>query len=218
MTETVDLNRKTTRPDRIAELALEDEELLRALLSGISPESKKAPLRENSSQALMYMAETWPEALLPHWDYFAGLLKSDNGFSKYAAIYILTSLTPVAGPGLFEKAFNLYFGLLDDESVMVASHAAKNSGRLVRAKPALEPKITQRLLAIDKTHFDASRQGLVKAYIIEAFDGYMAAAKDKAKILSFVRQQLDSASPKTRKLAKAFLQKWGEEGRAGRRA
>jgi hypothetical protein len=209
MTATLDLNKKTLPPDRIAELALEDEPLLQALLAGISPEGKKAPLRENSSQALMYMAETWPEVLWPHWDYFVGLLKSDNGFSKYAAIYILTSLVRIDDQGRFEKAFNTYYGLLDDESVMVASHAAKNSSHVVRAKPALEAKITRRLLAIGKTHFEASRQDLIKAYMIEALDEYMDMAQEKARILAFVKEQLACQSPKTRKLAKAFLQKWG---------
>lgn len=208
MTDTVDLNKKTIRPDRIAELALDDEKLLQTLLAGVSPEAKKAPLRENSSKALMSMAETWPEALLPHWNYFVGLLKSDNGFSKYVAIYVIAGLAPVAGSGLFEKAFSAYYGLLDDESVMVASHAAKNSSRLVKAKPALEAKITQRLLAIGKTHFEASRQDLIKAYIIEALGEYMDIAQEQTKILAFVKAQLDCQSPKTRKLAKAFLQKW----------
>ncbi len=212
MTETVDLTRKTIQPDRIAELALDDEALLQGLLAGISPETRKAPLRENSSQALMYMAETWPEMLLPHWAYFVGLLKSDNGFSKYAAIYILTSLARISDQRLFERTFNLYYDLLDDESVMVAAHAARNSGRLAKAHPTLQAKITQRLLAIGKTHFDASRKDLIKGYVIEALDEYMDVAQQKAKILAFVKQQVDCTSPKTRKLAKAFLQKWEANG------
>ena len=208
MVETVDLTRNRIPPDRIAELALDDGQLLQALLAGISPEAKKAVVREQSSKALTIMAETWPEALLPHWAYFVGLLRSDNGFSKYAALYILASLAPLADAVLFERAFNVYYGLLDDKSVMVAAHAARNSGKLVKAQPAWQAKITQRLLAIDKTHFDPCRKALITGYIIEALDQYMDLAQDQAKIRAFVEEQLDCASPKTRKLAKAFLQKW----------
>ncbi len=212
MTETLDLSKKTISPERIAELAIEDQELLLALLQGISPEAKKAAARENSSKALMVMAENWPEILLPHWAYLVGLLKSSNGFSKYAAIYIITSLTRVDKEGLFEKAFNTYYGLLNDESVMVASHAAGNSGKIAKAKPALQSKITQRLLAIDKTHFDPGRQDLIKAYVIQALDEYMGESQDKAKILAFVEEQVKCTSAKTRKLAKGFMQKWGRKG------
>ena len=212
MADTLDLTRRTIAPDRIAELALDDEGLLRELLKGISPETKKASLREQSSKAILFMAETWPEALLPHWAYFVGLLTCDNGFSKYVALYVVADLTPAAQPGLFEKAFDVYFGLLDDKSVMVASHAARNAGRLAKARPALESRITRRLLALGKAHHAGSRQDLVKGYVIEALDDYMEQAHDKAGILAFVKQQVDCASPKTRRLAKAFLQKWAGGG------
>ncbi len=124
MNATIDLTKRSTHPDLIAEKALDDAGLLQKLLQGISPSEKTHALRENCSQALLYMAQQWPEMLLPHWDYFVGLLKSDNGFSKYVAIHVIASLVPLDERGLFEKAFNVFYGLLDDESVMVASHAA----------------------------------------------------------------------------------------------
>ena len=208
MTAISDLNKKAIKPDVLAELAIEDEKLLDALLQGISPDVQKAVLRENSSKALVFMAEQWPETLLPHWSYFIGLLKSDNGFSKVVAIRVITSLIPLETTGLFDKAFNVFFDLLDDKSVMVASHTAGLSGKIAKAKPSLQSRITKRLLDIDKTHFDPSRQGLIKSYIIEALDQYFAESKNKTEIIAFVKQQVNCASPKTRKMAKAFLKKW----------
>ena len=210
MTALPDLSRKSTRPELLAEMALEDERLLQELLQGVSPHTKKAQLRENCSKALRIMAEQWPETLLPHWDYFLGLLKSDNGFSKMVAIYVLASLVPVDANGLFEKSFNVFYSLLDDESVMVASHAAGVSGRIAKAKPALQSKITKRLLEIDRTHFEPSRQDLIKSYIIEALNQYFGESKDKLKIVAFVKRQVDCSSPKTRKLARESLKKWGD--------
>jgi hypothetical protein len=208
MTPIPDLTKKSVHPDMLAEKALEDPELLQALLRGISPGEKKQALRENCSQAILQMAEQWSEMLLPHWDYFVGLLKSSNGFSKYVAIHVIEHLVPLDKAGLFEKAFNVFYGLLDDESVMVASHAAGVSGSIAKAKPALQTKITKRLLDIGKTHFEPGRQDLIKSYIIEAFSLYVDESRDKARIIEFVRQQLNASSPKTRKLAKEFLKKW----------
>jgi len=48
----------------------------------------------------------------------------------------------------------------------------------------------------------------VKAGAIEALDEYFEEAKDKKKILEFVKDQLKCTSPKTRKKAKEFLKKW----------
>ena len=48
----------------------------------------------------------------------------------------------------------------------------------------------------------------MKAGAIEAFDEYFEEAKDKKKILEFVKDQLKCRSPKTKKKATEFLRKW----------
>lgn len=205
-----DLSLKTANHQRLAMLAREDRRILQELLNGISPEAKKTQIRENSFKALLHLSERHPAVLLAHWDYFISLLKSDNSFSKYAAIYIITTLVNADKKGRFEKAFNVYYGRLDDESVMVASHVAGTSGKIAKAKPQLQGKITKRLLAIDKIHFDAGRKDLIKSYVIAAFAEYFEVSTDQARILAFVRKQMDSSSPKTRKMAKAFLERWDD--------
>jgi len=49
---------------------------------------------------------------------------------------------------------------------------------------------------------------LVKGDIIEAFDEYFEEAEDKREIIEFVKEQLKCDSPKTRKIAAKFLEKW----------
>ena len=210
MTELYNLSDKNTSPERIAAEALKDDGKLQALLDGISPEAKEMQIRENSYKALMILCAGHPQTLLPHWGYFVDLLRSDNGSSKYAAIHIIATLVQAGDEGRFEKDFDVYYSLLDDESVMVASHAAGASGKIARAKPHLQSNITRRFLDIDRSHFDESRKSLIKSYIIQAFGEYFKAAQDKAGIIAFVKRQLDCSSPKTRKMAREFLKKWGE--------
>ena len=52
---------------------------------------------------------------------------------------------------------------------------------------------------------------MIKGYAIESFSQYFGEAGDKKKIMEFVRKQLNSKSPKTKKLAKEFLEKWENE-------
>lgn len=197
-------------PELLARHALHNEHALQDLLDGISPKTQKSVIRESSSKAVLYLSEQHPEVLLPHWAYFVKLLRSDNGFSKYAAVHVIANLVTAGDEGRFEKAFNTFYKLLDDDSVMVASHVAGVSGQMARAKPALQTKITRRLLGIGQTHFPANRQALIISYAIPSLDEYFAdaAARDQDRILTFVQQQLDCASPKTRKLAKDFIKKW----------
>ncbi len=199
-------------PETMAQHALHNQRALQDLLDGISPKTQKSVIRESSSKAVLYLSEQHPEVLLPRWAYFVRLLKSDNGFSKYVAVHVIANLVTAGDEGRFEKSLNAFYKLLDDESVMVASHVAGVSGQIARAKPRLQPKITQRLLSIPQTHFPAERQALIVSYAIPTWDEYFAtsAPRDQERILAFVQQQIDCASPKTRKLAKDFVKKWTE--------
>lgn len=198
-------------PETMAQHALHNERALHDLLDGISPKTQKSVIRESSSKAVLYLSAQHPEVLLPHWAYFVKLLKSDNGFSKYVAIHTIANLVTAGDEGRFEKSFNVFYKLLDDESVMVASHVAGVSGQIGRAKPQLQSKITQRLLGIPQTHFPVERQALITSYAILSLDEYFAdaTARDQDRMLAFAHQQIDCASPKTRKLAKDFIKKWG---------
>ena len=208
MPDVLDLSEEGLDAASVARQALEDDEVFEALINGISPDRKKITIRENSFRALMLLCEKYPDRLLPHWEYLVGLLQSNNSYSKYAAIHIIAAIVPADKQSRFEKACDLYLGLLNDRSIMVAAHIAGRSGKIARAKPALQSMITVRLLDIEQTHFDQGRQDLIKPFIIESFEEYFEQVKDKAKILAFIRQQVNCRSPKARKLAKAFLEKW----------
>jgi len=197
-------------PQQIADQALRSERGLNDLLNGISPKTQKSVIREGSSKAVLLLSEQHPEILLPHWAHFTKLLRSDNGFSKYVAIHVIANLVTSGDEGRFEKTFNTFYKLLDDESIMVASHVAGVSGQIAKAKPALQSKITRRLLDIDKTHFAPDRQALIISYALPSFAQYFADAdaRDQDRILAFAHQQLECGSPKTRKLAKDFVTTW----------
>ena len=201
-------------PQTMAQHAALHKRALQDLLDGISPQTQKSVSRESSSKAVLYLSEQYPEVLLPHWPYFVRLLKSDNGFSKYVAVHVIANLVTAGDEGRFEKSFNAFYKLLDDESVMVASHVAGVSGQIAQAKPRLRFKITRRLLGINQTHFPSERQALIISYAIPSLDEYFAevSAREQEHILAFVQQQIDCASPKTRKLAKDFVKKWTSDG------
>lgn len=201
-----ELSKKNIDVKKVAEKALEDNEVLSELLEGVL--SRKETIRFNSFKVLLLISEEHPKALYAKWDFFADLLTRDNTYHKYIAIYIITNLTKVDAKGKFEKIFDEFYALLDDKSMIPAAHVAGNSAKIVAAKPGLQTKITNRLLGIDKTHHHPERRDLIKGYAIEAFSAYFEGALNKGRILEFVKKQTDSKSPRTRKKAKGFLKKW----------
>lgn len=188
----------SSRPDKIS-----------LLLQDLSPENTNEPARTRAFKQLMLLAKRSPGPLLSRWGELTRLLRSGKAFSKYPAVHIIAALVPADVEGRFERSFTTFYSLLDDEAISVAAHVARLSGGIVKARPALERRVTARLLALDQTHFDLGRKDLVKSYALEAFEQYFEASRQKKAILRFAAALAGSQSPRARVKARAFVKKWG---------
>ncbi|MFC1950854.1 hypothetical protein ACFLXN_00390 [Chloroflexota bacterium] len=202
-----DLSDKNVDVETIAKMALADDEVLRELLANLVV--KKNEIRYNSLNALLYIAEKKPELLYPNWDVFVGLLGSNNSHHQYIAIFLIANLVKIDTENRFDAIFNDYYGILEGDTTIAAANLVKNSGKIAIAKPSLEPLITEKLLNIDTLH-KGKQKSLIKGIAIEAFTEYYGRSTRKDKILHFVKQQLNSDSPKAMHNAAEFLSSFGD--------
>jgi hypothetical protein len=79
----------------------------------------------------------------------------------------------------FEACFDRYFDNIAGEKTMVAGQAALNAGKIAKAKPTLQAKITNILVNIAQIH-QGKKTELMKAYAIEALNDYFDEIADKA--------------------------------------
>jgi hypothetical protein len=173
-----------------------------------STKSKMCEQRfEKGFKQLSKLAETNPEALYPKWDQIAALMDHENQYTKYIGLHLIAELTKADKKNKFDKIFNKYFNILYGERLIVAMVVAGAAGKIARNKPKLEPRITAKLLQVDKSK--AKHKDTIKIKVIESFMEYFSDAKDKKAILKFVRGYPKWQSPKARKLAKQFLEKQG---------
>jgi hypothetical protein len=200
---------KTANVDEWAERAIGDNALIAEMVDGLT--DKNEDYRYNCSKVLHVIARNQAVLIYPYWDKLAALMPSKNSYHRMSAVNHLAGLVEADTENRFEKIFDAYYALLDDPSVIVAIYVAQASGKIAAAKPDLALKITNHLLDIDKTHHLPSRKALIKAGIIESFDNYIGSCPVKATMLEFVKKQIDSDSPKTRNLAKAFIKKWSKK-------
>lgn len=201
-----EINDKEADIENIAREASKNNELLSEIMVGLK--SKNETLRYNCYKVLMQISKTSGQLLYPYWEYFVEFLDSINSYHKMSAIHLIANLTQVDSENKFEGILDKYYNMLDDKSIIVAIYVASASGRIVKAKPQLEKRISDKLLNIDKTHHNEERKPLIKGGAIESFDQYFTEASDKESIIKFVQEQQHSDSPKTRKIAADFLQKW----------
>lgn len=200
------LENKNLDIESVANMAKEDLNSLKYLLDGVL--SKDDIVRSNSFEALLFLSKNSPELLYPHWDFFKEMLYSSNNYSKYISVYVLANLTAIDSENKFEEIFEDYFALLGGTRAMISSHVALNSAIIFRNKPGLQIYIENQLLDIDHIH-EGKQTEMIKSYVIEALSDIYPRVENKKPIEDFVKNQIDSKSPKTRKKAAEFLEKWG---------
>jgi hypothetical protein len=190
----------------IAGKAALDKRLLSETIAGIV--SDKPETKYRSGKILMILSQENPERLYPKWDHFVNLLGSRNTFMKSIGIAIISHLTKVDSKDKFDKIFDKFYKLLNDESMITAANLVGLSGMIARAKPKLQNRITNRLLAIDSTDHSPECRNIIKGKAIQAFGEYFNEAKNKKKVIEFVKRELKNTRPATRKKAEKFLRKW----------
>lgn len=204
----LDLQKKDIDPEIFASETIGKPDNINQLLDGLL--SKNETYRYNCFKVLNIVSKKKPGLLYPHWDFFVDHLRSDNDYHKMSAVLIIGNLTAVDKEGRFENIFDEYYGNLKSKKTIVPIYVVKSSGRIVNNKPNLGGKITEILLGIEKIH-QGKQIELVKSAVIESFSEYFDNAEKKDEIIGFVKNQLDSESPKTRKTAKVFLDRWGKD-------
>ena len=200
-----ELDKKDFNAEKFVKKTLDDKKILTELIEGVL--SKKDQIRFNSHKVLTILSEKHPEMIYSKWSFFEELLSSENNYHKFIGLNTIANLTKYDKENKFEKIFDKYYNILSHNSTMVVGHVATKSGIIAKAKPNLQSKITDKLLNIDSIH-KGKQIELVKAYVIDAFDEYFNETKNKKEIMDFVKKQTSSESPKTRKKAKEFIEKW----------
>jgi len=196
--------------DALARMVAGSGEAVKLVIDGLT--FPVETYRYNCNRVIVKVAETSPGDVYPYWDYLVELLGSSNTYHRCSAINVLPHLIPVDGGSKLEGIFGRYFGLLDDESVIPPCYVARNCPVIASHRPDLLHRIVTGLLAIEATHHKPGRKDLIKADIILALDPLYDSLEDQSQVLRFVKDQLSCSSPKTRKAAKAFLDKHGAPG------
>jgi len=197
---------KEIKPDDLAAEVIADPKLLNDIFRGIL--SDKAGVRLGCAKIARIASEKDPKNVYKKMDFFIELLDSDNNIIKWNAMDVIGNLAMVDTQGRFERIFNKYYEMLNDESMITAGHVIDNSWKIALAKPHLAQKITSQLLSINKTHHSRECRNILAGKAIVAFDNYFDEIEDKKAVISFVKRQRKNTRPAARKKAEKFLKKW----------
>ena len=189
--------------------ALEDAQLRDELVEGSF--DKREMVRYNCVRVLLRAMQLQPNLFYHYWDRFAKGIDSPNSFHRSSSAQAIAFLASVDEDSRLDPILTHYLKLLDDSKVMVSHYFLDTLPLIYHTRPEFRSKIVACLLSVDKTKHPPSRKELLKADIIGNLDQIFGtlSPRDKKRAASFVKDQLQSESPKARKAAKEFGKKYG---------
>jgi hypothetical protein len=207
------LANKTINKESLFQRVEANFELLPDVLQGVF--SSKAVVRYSCSSVLMDLSSKYSEKIYPHFDFFAQLLKSKRRILVWNAAAVIANLCAVDTAKKFDKIFDEYFAFLENEYMVTVANIAGNSGKIAESKPYLIPKITTKLLKIEKIsttpHLTEECKLVIAEETIESFNKFFNKmnTEEKEKVVAFVKRQTGSSRKTLKIKAASFLkQNW----------
>jgi hypothetical protein len=201
------IDQKADLSDDLSQVVIEKPELLDTIFNGVS--SKTPRIKFRCAKILKIISAKKPELLIPHWDFFINLLKSDNKIILWNALDILANLTSKDQDHKFDEIYNLYYEFLEDDSMVTATHVIENSSIIASNRTDLQEDITLKLLNINAIPRDGECNAILSGKAIQAFENYFDASENKEEILNFAREQIKSSRNATKLKAQNFIEKHG---------
>jgi hypothetical protein len=186
--------------------------LLPELINGTR--SPTASVRYGCGSVLLNLSAHYPEQLYGQMYAFVDLLNSKYRILKWTALGIIANLCRVDSERKFDLIFEKYFGLLNDEYMVTVANVVGNSRKIALAKPLLIPRITTELLKVDKLaltpHLTEECKRVIAESAVESFNEFFDKIPliEQKRVVSFVRQQVNSPRKSLRKKANDFIKRW----------
>ncbi len=204
------LAEKTLTKDELFNKIKNNYNLLPVIIDGMN--SSKAAIRYGCGKVLMDISEESPEKLYPYMDYFIELLGSKYRILIWQAMAIIANLTRVDENKKFDEVFDKYFSFINSDYMVTVANVVGHSGKIALAKPYLINKITDELLKVENLnitpHLTTECKRVIAEKAILSFNMFFDKVENKEKVISFVKNQLNSSRNTLKSKAEEFLNKW----------
>ncbi|MFA8344200.1 MAG: hypothetical protein ACEPO8_14600 [Rhodothermaceae bacterium] len=171
-------------------------------IEAISPAKKTKSEREKGFQFLRSVEVNELQEFIPN---LIEYLQSKNSFSKYASLYLLRDIILQNNKDVYINVKNILFAQLLFDKPMIIMHTALVLGEIAGKYSEESEEITEELLSLENKS-KLPQKDLVMGYIIEAFGCYYKTYIKQSDMIEFIERHTKSGSPKTKKLAKEFLE------------
>jgi hypothetical protein len=181
-----------------------NHELIEDVLAGMS--AKRAGVKFGTSKALRILSERVPEALYPHFDFFAAMLGHDNHILKWNATLTLANLARVDRDGKIEAILDRYLDLISEPSMITAANAIRGASIIGVAKPHLARRILLRIMSVERAEYATPEcRNVVIGHALRALGPLADLLPSRRVVRLFAARQLGNPRAATSAQARKFL-------------
>ncbi|MCZ3365204.1 MULTISPECIES: hypothetical protein [Methanobacterium] len=203
-----EISDKNVDVDKFAEIVINKEPIRHEIINQML-NNTHIMVYYHSYNILAKASELKPELFYKYWDDFASLLNHENSYHRDFGLTLIANLTKVDFENKFSSVSKNYFKHINDAKFMTARHCIQNTAKIMANKSGLTEDILDILLNIDEIcNFSEKQKALLKSDIIYVFDEFYEQIDRKEMINKFVKVELNSISPKTKKIAREFILKY----------
>jgi hypothetical protein len=150
-----------------------------------------------------------PELFYQYWHDIADLIHHTNSYHRDFGLDIIGNLIKVDKENRFIEIEDDYFTAINDEKFMTGNCCVKNMLKIFLYKVDLRKRVVEILLDIDNhCDYTEKQKAVLKSDVLEVFDEVYGDAAKQDEINEFIRAEINSISPKTRKKARELIQKY----------
>ncbi|MEL7670243.1 hypothetical protein [Methanobacterium sp.] len=203
-----EISDKNVDVDKFAEIVINEESIRHEIINQML-NNTHIMVYYHSYNILAKATELKPELFYRYWDDFTSLLNHKNSYHRDFGLTLIANLTKVDNEGKFSYVFDDYFKHINDTKFMTARHCIQNTAKILANKRGITEDILNILLNIEELcNFSEKQKALLKSDVIAVFDKFYEQIDRKEKINKFVKAELGSISPKTKKRAREFISKY----------
>ena len=186
------INNPVVIPKLIPLLQGEDKALKNALIKNFAIISKKSP-------AILYQ----------FFPVFSDLMLDNDKILQWNSIDIVANMAEVDDMDYFDQSLiQRFLNLLEDDSMITASHSVDNLWKIAKSKRWAQKTITEHLVKIDKINRRPECSNILTGKAIQTFSRILPEITDKNKVVVFVEKHLTNPRLATAKKAELFMNRY----------
>ncbi|MBM3709869.1 MAG: hypothetical protein FJW61_05560 [Actinobacteria bacterium] len=175
--------------------------------------SDKAKIKYSCANQAIAISQNRPEDLYDDFDFFTGLLGSDNNILKWTAIKVIGNLSKVDDKKKVDRILPSLIALLFNKSMITAANTVGALSEIAINRPEYTEEIINALLKVERANYynkgkiSPECRNVAIGHVIKSFKKLGREVYCRKDVQAFLKRQTQNTRSKVKELSEKLLLK-----------